>query len=155
MFSLPLQDENGINRPVCSYVKPLRAGRLLDTPRQAARFVNVLGYERAPVIGGGGKQEQWCTLLAFLCRNKVSCTHTRTKNQYIVVTVSWWYICKRINLGKKYILGYFLISCVKIVDSIIKIRLFSIPTLLKQNEKKFLYYCFEIIFSLKLYKQYI
>lgn len=88
MFSLPLQDENGINRPVCSYVKPLRAGRLLDTPRQAARFVNVLGYERAPVIGGGGKQEQWCTLLAFLCRNKVSYTHTRTKNQYLVVTVS-------------------------------------------------------------------
>ncbi|OWK01840.1 CEP76 [Cervus elaphus hippelaphus] len=66
-------DENGINRPVCSYVKPLRAGRLLDTPRQAARFVNVLGYERAPVIGGGGKQEQWCTLLAFLCRNKGDC----------------------------------------------------------------------------------
>ncbi|XP_012505420.1 PREDICTED: centrosomal protein of 76 kDa [Propithecus coquereli] len=67
------QDENGVNRPVCSYVKPLRAGRLLDTPRQAARFVNVLGYERAPVIGGGGKQEQWCTLLAFLCRNKGDC----------------------------------------------------------------------------------
>ncbi|XP_075777118.1 centrosomal protein of 76 kDa isoform X2 [Pelodiscus sinensis] len=68
------QDENGINRPVCSYVRPLRAGRLLDTPRQAARFVNVLGYERAPVIGGGGgKQEQWCTLLAFLCRNKGDC----------------------------------------------------------------------------------
>ncbi|XP_072684750.1 centrosomal protein of 76 kDa isoform X8 [Canis lupus baileyi] len=67
------QDENGINRPVCSYIKPLRAGRLLDTPRQAARFVNVLGYERAPVIGGGGKQEQWCTLLAFLCRNKGDC----------------------------------------------------------------------------------
>uniref|UniRef100_A0A8D2LT75 Centrosomal protein of 76 kDa n=1 Tax=Varanus komodoensis TaxID=61221 RepID=A0A8D2LT75_VARKO len=68
------QDENGINRPVCSYVRPLRAGRLLDTPRQAARFVSVLGYERAPVIGGGNsKQEQWCTLLAFLCRNKGDC----------------------------------------------------------------------------------
>nr|XP_033790012.1 centrosomal protein of 76 kDa isoform X2 [Geotrypetes seraphini] len=67
------QDENWINRPVCSYVRPLRAGRLLDTPRQAARFVNVLGYERAPVVGGGGKQEQWCTLLAFLCRNKGDC----------------------------------------------------------------------------------
>ncbi|NXF40518.1 CEP76 protein, partial [Nyctibius bracteatus] len=66
------QDENGVNRPVCSYIRPLRAGRLLDTPRQAARFVSVLGYERAPVIGGGGgKPEQWCTLLAFLCRNKV------------------------------------------------------------------------------------
>ncbi|XP_019401150.1 PREDICTED: centrosomal protein of 76 kDa isoform X2 [Crocodylus porosus] len=68
------QDENRINRPVCSYIRPLRAGRLLDTPRQAARFVSVLGYERAPVIGGGsGKQEQWCTLLAFLCRNKGDC----------------------------------------------------------------------------------
>ncbi|XP_015269857.1 PREDICTED: centrosomal protein of 76 kDa isoform X1 [Gekko japonicus] len=68
------QDENGVNRPVCSYIRPLRAGRLLDTPRQAARFVSVLGYERAPVIGGGGgKQEQWCTLLAFLCRNKGDC----------------------------------------------------------------------------------
>nr|XP_056710274.1 centrosomal protein of 76 kDa isoform X2 [Euleptes europaea] len=67
------QDENGVNRPVCSYVRPLRAGRLLDTPRQAARFVSVLGYEKAPVIGGGGKQEQWCTLLTFLCRNKGDC----------------------------------------------------------------------------------
>uniref|UniRef100_A0A8C2T8L1 Centrosomal protein of 76 kDa n=4 Tax=Coturnix japonica TaxID=93934 RepID=A0A8C2T8L1_COTJA len=68
------QDENGVNRPVCSYIRPLRAGRLLDTPRQAARFVSVLGYERAPVIGGGGgKQEQWCTLLAFVCRNKGDC----------------------------------------------------------------------------------
>lgn len=67
-----MQDENGVNRPVCSYVRPLRAGRLLDTPRQAARFVSLLGHERAPVIGGGGgKQEQWCTLLAFLCRSKV------------------------------------------------------------------------------------
>jgi len=71
-FFSHVQDENGVNRPVCSYIRPLRAGRLLDTPRQAARFVSVLGYERAPVIGGGGgKQEQWCTLLAFICRNKV------------------------------------------------------------------------------------
>ncbi|NXN08758.1 CEP76 protein, partial [Indicator maculatus] len=68
------QDENGVNRPVCSYIRPLRAGRLLDTPRQAARFVSVLGYERALGIGGGGgKQEQWCTLLAFLSRNKGDC----------------------------------------------------------------------------------
>ncbi|XP_020377249.2 centrosomal protein of 76 kDa isoform X1 [Rhincodon typus] len=67
------QDENGVNRPVCSYVRPLRAGRLLDTPRQAARFVNVLGYERAVGVGGGSKQEQWCTLLPFLCRGKGDC----------------------------------------------------------------------------------
>ncbi|ERE86154.1 centrosomal protein [Cricetulus griseus] len=80
------QDENGINRPVCSYVKPLRAGRLLDTPRQAARFVNVLGYERAPVIGGGGKQEQWCTLLAFLCRNKDDPNLLNSKNVASIVS---------------------------------------------------------------------
>ncbi|XP_073487402.1 centrosomal protein of 76 kDa isoform X3 [Aquarana catesbeiana] len=67
------QDENWVNRPVCCYVRPLRAGRLLDTPRQAARFVNVLGYEKATVVGGGSKQEQWCTLLPFLARNKGDC----------------------------------------------------------------------------------
>lgn len=98
-FPLFPQDENGINRPVCSYIKPLRAGRLLDTPRQAARFVNVLGYERAPVIGGGGKQEQWCTLLAFLCRNKVPYICNRIENQYIFVIVNLLHL-KIINLEK-------------------------------------------------------
>uniref|UniRef100_A0A3P8SCM4 Centrosomal protein of 76 kDa n=1 Tax=Amphiprion percula TaxID=161767 RepID=A0A3P8SCM4_AMPPE len=67
------QDENGINRPVCSYVRVLRAGRLLESPRQAARFVSLLAHEKAPVVGGGGKQEQWCTLMAFLCRGKGDC----------------------------------------------------------------------------------
>ncbi|XP_023185960.1 centrosomal protein of 76 kDa isoform X1 [Xiphophorus maculatus] len=67
------QDENGVNRPVCSYVRVLRAGRLLENPRQAARFVSLLTHERAPVVGGGGKQEQWCTLMAFLCRGKGDC----------------------------------------------------------------------------------
>lgn len=67
------QDENGVNRPVCSYVRVLRAGRLLESPRQAARFVSLLAHEKAPVVGGGGgKQEQWCTLMAFLCRGKVT-----------------------------------------------------------------------------------
>lgn len=70
--SVSLQDENGVNRPVCSYVRVLRAGRLLESPRQAARFVSLLAHEKAPVVGGGGgKQEQWCTLMAFLCRGKV------------------------------------------------------------------------------------
>ncbi len=31
-------DERGISRPVCSYVRPLRAGRLLDSPQHAARL---------------------------------------------------------------------------------------------------------------------
>nr|XP_019946664.1 PREDICTED: centrosomal protein of 76 kDa [Paralichthys olivaceus] len=72
MVKIFAQDENGVNRPVCSYVHVLRVGRLLETPRQAARFVSLLAHEKAPVVGGGGGgQEQWCTLMAFLCRGKV------------------------------------------------------------------------------------
>ncbi|TRY84949.1 hypothetical protein DNTS_019027, partial [Danionella cerebrum] len=64
------QDENGVNRPVCSYVRVLRAGRLLESPRQAARFVSLLAQERTPMVGGGAKQEQWSSMMAFLCCNK-------------------------------------------------------------------------------------
>lgn len=69
-FGLSFQNENCINRPVCSYIKPLRAGRLLDTPRQAARFVSLIGYEKTSLVGGGEKPEQWSTMHSFLCRNK-------------------------------------------------------------------------------------
>ena len=65
-----LKDENGTNRPACSYVRPLRAGRLLDTPRQAARFVSLLAYEKVTTLGGGGRGEQWTSMHAFLCRSK-------------------------------------------------------------------------------------
>nr|XP_039267473.1 centrosomal protein of 76 kDa-like [Styela clava]XP_039267474.1 centrosomal protein of 76 kDa-like [Styela clava] len=64
------QDETGLNRPVCSFVKPLRAGRLLHTPRQAARFVSTLGYERAPTVGSGGNVEQWRSSHAFFALGK-------------------------------------------------------------------------------------
>lgn len=64
------QDENAINRPVCCYIQPLRAGRLIDTPREAARFVSLIGYEKAPSVGGGERSEQWSTMHSFLTRNK-------------------------------------------------------------------------------------
>nr|XP_032826957.1 centrosomal protein of 76 kDa [Petromyzon marinus] len=67
------QDENGTNRPVCAYVRLLRAGRLLDSPRQAARFVSLLGYERAQAVGGGARHEMWSSAFAFLCRGKGDC----------------------------------------------------------------------------------
>jgi len=70
ILSLLKQDENGNNRPVCSFVKPLRAGRLLDTAREAARFVSLIHQERTPSLGGGGRTEQWTTMHAFLARNK-------------------------------------------------------------------------------------
>ncbi|XP_075952752.1 centrosomal protein of 76 kDa isoform X2 [Anarhichas minor] len=73
MVKIFAQDENGGNRPTCSYVSVLRAGRLLESPRQAARFVSLLAHEKAPMVGGGGKQEQWCSLMAFLCRGKGDC----------------------------------------------------------------------------------
>ncbi|GFS20157.1 centrosomal protein of 76 kDa-like [Elysia marginata] len=67
------QDENGVKRPVSSFVKPLRAGRLLDTPREAARFVSLMHHEKLQSLGGGDKVEQWTNAHAFLCRNRGDC----------------------------------------------------------------------------------
>ena len=70
MVKIFAQDENGTNRLVCSYVKPMRTGRLIDSPRQAARFVSLIGYSRsAPSFGISEKQEQWMHLHTFLVRN--------------------------------------------------------------------------------------
>lgn len=63
------QDECATNRPVCAFVRLLHAGRLLDSPRQAARFVSLLGYEHTQSVGGG-KAEMWSSLHAFLCKGK-------------------------------------------------------------------------------------
>lgn len=65
-----LKDENGLNRPVCALIRPMRVGRLLDTPRQAARFVSLLGYERTSQLGGGDGHEQWTSMHAFVARGK-------------------------------------------------------------------------------------
>ena len=46
------QDETGLNRPVCSYVRPWRCGRLLDSPQHAARFVSLIPFERIQPFGG-------------------------------------------------------------------------------------------------------
>lgn len=78
------QDENGINRPVCSYVRVLRGGRLLESPRQAARFVSLLAQERVPLVGSGSYHEQWCTMMAFLCRNKGDCEDHATDRKSVV-----------------------------------------------------------------------
>ncbi|XP_076112649.1 centrosomal protein of 76 kDa-like [Mytilus galloprovincialis] len=67
------QDENAITRPVCSFVKPLRAGRLLDSARHAARFVSLMHHKKQESVGGGNKLEQWTTVHGFLCRNRGDC----------------------------------------------------------------------------------
>lgn len=89
-----------MNRPVCSYVRVLRAGRLLESPRQAARFVSLLAQERAPVLGGGTRHEQWSTMMAFLCRNKVTktflnvqCTKVKRSNSAQEVHRIHFFVC--------------------------------------------------------------
>lgn len=67
------QDENGVNRPVCAFVKPMRGGRLLDSSRHAARFVSIMGYERVSAVGGGQPREMWSSIHAFLSKNKGDC----------------------------------------------------------------------------------
>lgn len=49
----------------------MRAGRLLDTPRQAARFVSLIGYNKiTPSFGINEQVEQWLNLHTFLVRNR-------------------------------------------------------------------------------------
>lgn len=62
------ENERGESRPVCSFVTPLRAGRLLDSARHAARFVSLIPYERSEPVGGADALETWQsthTLLAI------------------------------------------------------------------------------------------
>ena len=67
------RDESGRSRFVCSFVRPLSAGRLLDSPRHAARFVSLVPFERAVTVGrcAGGEGcggEAWSSLHTLLCR---------------------------------------------------------------------------------------
>lgn len=64
-------NETGVNCPVCAYVCPMRAGRLLDSPRHAARFVNLVPFEKASSIGSAGaSSEMWCGLHSMLAQRK-------------------------------------------------------------------------------------
>ena len=45
------RDEGGISRLVCSFVRPLKAGHLLDSPRQAACYVSLVPFERPGSAG--------------------------------------------------------------------------------------------------------
>ena len=64
-------DEAGLSRLVCSYVRPLRAGRLLDSPRHAARFVSLVPFEKTGMVGHGGScSELWASGFAMLVNSK-------------------------------------------------------------------------------------
>ncbi|XP_002130643.2 centrosomal protein of 76 kDa-like [Ciona intestinalis] len=66
------QDETGVNRLVCSYVSPLQAGRLITSPKMAARFVSAIPCESNSFGGAGTNASNWQTTHAFLCAKKGS-----------------------------------------------------------------------------------
>ena len=73
MVKIFAQDETGRSRSVCSFVRPLRAGRLLDGPRQAARFVSLIPFERVSSCVGAGRgvcADIWSSLHTLLSRRK-------------------------------------------------------------------------------------
>ena len=73
MVKIFAQDETGRSRSVCSFMRPLRAGRLLDGPRQAARFVSLIPFERASSCVGAGRgvcADVWSSLHTLLSRRK-------------------------------------------------------------------------------------
>lgn len=73
MVKIFAQNEMGRSQSVCSFVRPLRAGRLLDSPRHAARFVSLLPFERSSTsvgVGRGGCGEVWNSLFSLLCQRK-------------------------------------------------------------------------------------
>jgi len=69
--------EDGLQRPVCGFVRPLRLGRLLTTPREAARWVALLARKEEQVetaiLGGVSKPvEAWSNLHSVLASGMAS-----------------------------------------------------------------------------------
>ena len=49
----------------------MKTARLIDTPRQAARFVSLIGYNKlAPSVGINEQVEQWLHMHTFLVKNR-------------------------------------------------------------------------------------
>jgi centrosomal protein CEP76 len=61
--------ESGHSRPAMSFVSPLRADRVLETPRHAARFVSLIPLQKEGGLGAG-RAEVWFSQHAFLARGR-------------------------------------------------------------------------------------
>ncbi|CAM9928395.1 unnamed protein product [Ectocarpus fasciculatus] len=62
------EDERGQHRCVCSFIEPYRQGRMLPTPRHAARFVSLLPFRPRSAVGEQppATQRAWNSPHAFL-----------------------------------------------------------------------------------------
>lgn len=63
------QNECGASKPVVTFITPINTGRLLDSPRHAARFVSLIKHEEECSMFGS-KVDTWSSLHSFLCRGK-------------------------------------------------------------------------------------
>jgi len=59
------ENEWGEHVPSCTFLTPLKCGRLIRSPRHGARFVSLLPYLREEAVGGG-RIESWHSLHSFL-----------------------------------------------------------------------------------------
>jgi len=66
------ENEFGEHVPSCSFVQPMQADRLLDSPRHAARFVSLIPYIREEVAGGG-RTEIWHSFHSFFSKGHGDC----------------------------------------------------------------------------------
>ena len=64
------EDETGKNQVVCGFIQPFGGCRLINSPRQAARYVSTFQLEKASSIGSSPKANQWQSFHAFLCSKK-------------------------------------------------------------------------------------
>jgi centrosomal protein CEP76 len=76
------ESENGTHKSVTTFVTPLRCGRLLDTPRHAARFVSLIPQRLNRPVGGdttGGEEDPaWSNATTVLSLRTASCADHAT-----------------------------------------------------------------------------
>jgi len=66
------ENESGDHEAACVFLQPLRAGRLIDTPHHAARFVSLIPFAREEAVGGG-RMEVWHSPHSFLSKGRGDC----------------------------------------------------------------------------------
>ncbi|OQR99934.1 centrosomal protein [Achlya hypogyna] len=71
-FKIFTEDETHRYRMVCTYLVPLQC-RCISTPSEAARVVSLIPFVRAVALGGGGRQDGWKSLPAFLALGQGDC----------------------------------------------------------------------------------
>ncbi|KAL9642610.1 hypothetical protein ABK040_009690 [Willaertia magna] len=72
IVKLYAETEDGSSVPVVSFLQPLRADRLINSPSEASRFVSLFAYEHneSNMTGANNSKDIWWTPHAFICKKK-------------------------------------------------------------------------------------